>query len=68
MVQPAITLEGSSLAHLRTVSPNACFQCNRSTVGCPLPAAMDLTPAQIVPYLPLGDWGAALLNPRTSLI
>jgi hypothetical protein len=68
MAQPAIPLEGSSLAHRRTVSSHACFQCNRCAAGFPLAAAMDLTPAQAAHYLPPGDRGAALLNHRTSLI
>ena len=70
MAQPATAGAGSFLAHLRTISPNACFQCNRCTAGCPLAAAMDLTPAQVVHYLLLGDWEPALLNhnPRTGQI
>jgi len=42
---------GAILAHLKSVSPNACFQCNRCTAGCPLISAMDLTPAQVVHHL-----------------
>ena len=60
MAQPAIAGDGTFLAHLRSVSPNACFQCNRCTAGCPLALAMDLTPAQVVHYLLLGDWEPAL--------
>jgi len=60
MSLPVGAQEGSFLAHLRTVSPNACFQCNRCTAGCPLAPAMDLTPAQVVHYLLLGDWEPAL--------
>jgi hypothetical protein len=48
--------------------PDAYFQCNRCTAGCPLAPATDLTPAQVIHYLLLGDWGPALLNHRTSLI
>ena|ERR1017187_6587422 len=36
MAQPAIAGEGSFLVHLPAASPNACFQCNRSTAGSPL--------------------------------
>ncbi len=62
MAQPVIAGELSFLAHLRTVSPKAYFQINRCTAGCPLARAMDLTPAQVVHYLLLGDWEPALLN------
>ena len=55
MPQPAAAWEGSFLAHLRGASPNACFQCNRCTAGCPLASAMDLTPSQVVHYLLLGQ-------------
>ncbi|MFY9726185.1 MAG: 4Fe-4S dicluster domain-containing protein, partial [Bryobacteraceae bacterium] len=55
MAELAIAGKASFLAHLQTVSPNACFQCNRCTAGCPLAAAMDLTPAEVVHYLLLGD-------------
>jgi heterodisulfide reductase subunit C2 len=51
---------GSVLAHLKSVSPNACFQCNRCTAGCPLISAMDLTPAQVVHYLLLENWEPVL--------
>jgi len=66
MAPPAIAGVGSFLAHLGTVSPNAYFQCNRCTVGCPLAPVVDLTPAQVVHYLLLGDWEPALLNHRTT--
>jgi len=52
MLSPDATARnGSALAHLKSVSPNACFQCNRCTAGCPLISAMDLTPAQVVHHL-----------------
>ncbi len=60
MASPAIVGEDSFLAHLRGVSPNACFQCNRCTAGCPLAAVMDRTPSQVVHALLLGDWERAL--------
>ncbi|MGA7617093.1 MAG: 4Fe-4S dicluster domain-containing protein [Thermoanaerobaculia bacterium] len=44
------------LAHLDKVAADACFQCNRCTAGCPLFAAMDLSPAQMVHHLLLGEW------------
>lgn len=37
------------------VSSAPCFQCNRCTAGCPLVFAMDLTPAQVVHALRLGQ-------------
>ena len=49
-----------ALANLRSVSADVCFQCNRCTAGCPLVSAMDLTPAQVVHHLLLGDWDAVL--------
>jgi hypothetical protein len=36
MAQSAIAGKGAILAHRRTISPNASFQCNRSRAGCPL--------------------------------
>ena len=44
-----------ALARLLSLEPTICFQCNRCTAGCPLLSAMDLTPAQIVHYLRLGQ-------------
>lgn len=32
-----------------------CYQCNRCTAGCPMVFAMDLTPAQFVHALRLGE-------------
>src|ERR1039458_2333706 len=52
MAQPAIAGEGSFAAHRPTVSPNASFQCNRSTAGRLLAPAM----AQGGHYLLPGDW------------
>ncbi len=49
-----------ALAHLRTLSPDVCFQCNRCTAGCPLLPAMDLTPAQVVHHMLLGHWEPVL--------
>jgi hypothetical protein len=46
MAQPAIAGEHAFLAQRRAVSPKASFQGNRSTAGCPLAPAMDLTPRQ----------------------
>lgn len=37
------------------VSAAPCYQCNRCTAGCPMLFAMDLTPAQIVHSLRLGQ-------------
>lgn len=68
MAQPAIAGKGPLLAHLRTVSSNASFPYNRSMAGYPLAPPTDPTPAQGIHYLPPGDWGAALLNHRTSPI
>ena len=45
----------SAWANLRSVSADVCFQCNRCTAGCPLVSNMDLTPAQMVHYLLLGN-------------
>ena len=52
--------ESPALAHLKVVSPEACFQCNRCTAGCPLLTAMDLTPARMVHHLLLGEWEPVL--------
>ena len=60
MQPPFAASESSFLAHLRDASPNACFQCNRCTAGCPLASAMDLTPSQVVHYLLLGEWEPVL--------
>ena len=49
-----------ALANLSTVPPCVCFQCNRCTAGCPLASAMDLTPAQVVHHLMLGEWEPVL--------
>ncbi len=58
---PTESLEDSpALAHLGSVSPDACFQCNRCTAGCPLLSAMDLTPAQVVHHIILGEWEPVL--------
>jgi len=51
---------GSVPPDRKRVSPNACFQCNRCTAGCPLLPAMDLTPAQIVHHLLLEEWEPVL--------
>lgn len=37
------------------VSSAPCYQCNRCTAGCPLVFAMDITPAQVVHALRLGQ-------------
>jgi len=52
--------DSPALAHLQSVSPDACFQCNRCTAGCPLLPAMDLTPARMVHHLLLGEWEPVL--------
>lgn len=52
--------DSPALAHLRTIPADVCFQCNRCTAGCPLLSAMDLTPAQVVHHLLLGDWEPVL--------
>jgi len=36
-------------------SSSPCYQCHRCTAGCPMVFAMDLTPAQFVHALRLGD-------------
>ncbi len=58
---PTESLKDSpALAHLGSLSPDACFQCNRCTDGCPLLSAMDLTPAQVVHHILLGEWEPVL--------
>lgn len=52
--------DSPALAHLKTLAPEACFQCNRCTAGCPLLSAMDLTPAGVVHRLALGEWEPVL--------
>ncbi len=44
-----------SFANLLDLSPQACFQCNRCSAGCPMLPLMELTPAQIVHKLLLGE-------------
>ncbi len=59
--QPFISLRNSpALANLRSVTADVCFQCNRCTTGCPLVSAMDLTPAQVVHHVLLGEWDPVL--------
>jgi heterodisulfide reductase subunit C len=61
MLSPEATAgNGSAAVEWDQISPNACFQCNRCTAGCPLLAVMDLTPAQIVHHLLLGNWEPVL--------
>jgi len=55
MLSAAATARNGLPLALKSVSPNACFQCNRCTAGCPMLSAMDLTPAQVVHHLLLGD-------------
>jgi heterodisulfide reductase subunit C len=50
----------SAGANLKSGSAEVCFQCNRCTAGCPLVSHTDLTPAQMVHYLLLGNWGPVL--------
>jgi len=51
MAQPAIAGKGPLLAHLRSVSPNAPFQRNRSTAGCPLVRISHTLPANVAQAL-----------------
>lgn len=51
-----------SLALPGNISADACFQCNRCAAGCPLLAEMDLTPAQVVHHLLLGEWDPVLTS------
>lgn len=38
----------------------ACYQCGKCTAGCPLAAAMDLMPNQILRLIQVGDYEQAL--------
>jgi heterodisulfide reductase subunit C2 len=51
-----------SLTFPANVSADACFQCNRCTAGCPLVPEMDLTPAQVVHHILLGEWEPVLTS------
>ncbi len=52
--------QSPAMANLRSITADVCFQCNRCTAGCPLVAAMDLKPAQVVHHLLLGHWDTVL--------
>ena len=60
MTDPTSWHTSPALAHLRAISPDACFQCNRCTGGCPLLPAMDLSPAQLVHHMLLEQWDPVL--------
>lgn len=51
-----------ALAELHDLSTDACFQCNRCSAGCPMLPLMELTPAQIVHKLLLGDTEDVLVS------
>ena len=62
-VSPAGTEElakAPALVHLCSLSSDVCFQCNRCAAGCPLASEMDISPAQVVRHMRLGEWEPVL--------